>query len=50
MGGNQSDISSIGTAKGEGYRILDVRSNSPLDGQVDIFFDFIIDIIPSKQP
>lgn len=48
MGGNQSDISNIGTVKGEGYRILSVRANSPLENQVDIFFDFIIDATPSK--
>lgn len=48
MGGNQSEISSIGTAKGEGYRIISVKLNSPLDGQVDPFFDFIIDAIPTK--
>ena len=50
MGGNQSEISNIGIAKGEGYRILNVRPNSPLDSHVDIFFDFIIDAIPLKQP
>lgn len=50
MGGNQSEISSIGTEKGEGYRILSVRPNSPLETQVDVFFDFIIDVISEKQP
>lgn len=30
MGGNQSEISNIGTNKGEGYRIMNVRPNSPL--------------------
>lgn len=48
MGGNQSDISNIGTAKGEGYRILSVRPNSPLDTRVDPFFDFIIDATSLK--
>lgn len=50
MGGNQSEVSSIGTDKGEGYRILGVRPNSPLETQVDVFFDFIIDVISEKQP
>jgi hypothetical protein len=50
MGANQSDISNIGTAKGEGYRILSVKPNSPLDTKIDIFFDFIIDATVSKQP
>ncbi len=30
MGGNQSEISNIGTLKGQGYRILSVKPNSPL--------------------
>lgn len=50
MGGTQSDVSNIEIAKGEGYRILSVRPNSPLDSHVDIYFDFIIDVIPQKQP
>jgi hypothetical protein len=50
MGGNQSDISGIGTMKGEGYRIVDVVPNSPLSNKVDLFFDFIVDAIPAKKP
>ena len=50
MGGSQSDISNIGTNKGEGYRIINVRPNSPLQKHVDLFFDFIIDAAPLKQP
>jgi hypothetical protein len=50
MGTSQSDVSAIGTAKGEGYRIISLRNNSPLDGKIDIFFDFIIDAISEKEP
>lgn len=48
MGGGQSDISLIGIKKGEGYRIMKVKPNSPLDGKIDVFFDFIIDVIPQQ--
>jgi hypothetical protein len=33
---------------GEGYRIVKVAQHSPFLGQVEEFFDFIIDIIPPK--
>lgn len=50
MGNNQSDFSGIGTIAGEGYRIIDVKPNSPLQNKVDVFFDFIIDAIPERKP
>lgn len=46
MGSGQSDMSLIGTQRGEGYRIMKVKPNSPLDKKVDVLFDFIIDAIP----
>lgn len=32
--------------KGEGYRIIEVKENSPFWGKVDAFFDFIVEVIP----
>jgi hypothetical protein len=32
--------------KGEGYRIIEVKENSPFWGKVEPFFDFIIEVIP----
>jgi len=43
--GNSNDSNSF-LAKGEGLRILSIKRNSPFDGKVEPFFDFIIDIIP----
>lgn len=48
MGNGQSEMSLIGTKKGEGYRIMNVKPNSPLDKKVDVFFDFIIDAVPER--
>ena len=45
MGGNQT-TSEYGLNAGEGFRIISVKKNSPLDGRVDVFFDFITDIHP----
>jgi len=50
MGNGQSDMSLIGTKRGEGYRIMNVKPNSPLDKKVDVFFDFIIDAVPEREP
>jgi hypothetical protein len=50
--GNNNDSKSF-LQKGEGLRILSVKLNSPFDGKVEPFFDFIIDVIPlepSKSP
>ena len=43
--GNSNDPKSF-LQKGEGLRILSIKLNSPFDGKVEPFFDFIIDIIP----
>ena len=32
--------------KGEGLRILSIKLNSPFDGKVEPFLDFIIDVVP----
>ena len=50
MGGNQSEPSNIGLAKGLGYRILAIEAGSPAANKLDDFFDFIIDVISSKEP
>ncbi len=42
--GNTHDPRSF-LQKGEGLRILSIKLNSPFDGQVEPFFDFIIDVI-----
>ena len=34
--------------KGEGYRIIKIQMNSPLDGLVEPFFDFIISVSPNE--
>ena len=43
--GNSNDPKSF-LQKGGGLRILSIKLNSPFDGKVEPFFDFIIDIIP----
>jgi hypothetical protein len=43
MGTGQSEVSLIGLAKGDGLRVLEVRGDSPLEGKLEPFFDFIID-------
>lgn len=50
MGGNQSEPSNIGMPKGSGYRVLALEAGSPVDKKLDIFFDFIIDAIPNREP
>ncbi len=46
--GNSNDNGSF-LQKGEGLRILSIKVNSPFDGKVEPFFDFIVDIIPLAE-
>ena len=48
MGNNNSNEQSF-LSKGEGLRILSVKLNSPFDGKVEPFFDFILDLIPLRD-
>ncbi len=45
--GNSNDTNSF-LKKGEGLRITAIRLNCPFDGEVEPFFDFILDVIPKK--
>lgn len=35
----------MGNSTLKGYRILDVKPNSPFDTKVEPYFDFIVDVI-----
>lgn len=50
MGTGQSEVSLIGLAKGDGLRVLEVRGDSPLEGKLEPFFDFIIDAEACTEP
>lgn len=32
--------------KGEGYRVITVKDNSPFHNKIEPFFDFVIDVVP----